>query len=110
MKDFLGQPITPGCWLVASGRGNRHAEYGMILYEVMSLTDAKKVKARRLTSHFSTKWEVQVSNLTIKEPTKYVVISPPEEAKTLFHNIVAGAASQKDKDRAAKWIHGQQVF
>lgn len=49
MKDFIGQEITPGCFVAYPGGGNAKAEYGLILYRITAIdSEKKKFKAQRL--------------------------------------------------------------
>jgi hypothetical protein len=53
-KDFIGNPITEGCFCAYPGAGNVKAEYGMILYKIVGFDYVKKkVKAVRLFADYA---------------------------------------------------------
>lgn len=112
VKDFIGQPLTVGGFVVSGGKGNTAAEYGMILHEVVTL--APKVKLLRLTVSYPVgqgKTEATTRVVTVENMQKYVVVSPPQAVLDLFYAAKAGTASQAQQTLVGKWVHGQtQVF
>ena len=109
MTDFIGQPITPGCWVAMGGAGNRAAEYGMILYWVEEVT-AKGIRAGRLVVDYNNPGRAAKATVrysTLKKGTKVVVVQPKQAVTSLFSRIEDGTATQKDHELVGTWIHGQ---
>ena len=106
--DFIGQEITPGCWVAGGGGGNRTAEYGMILYLVREVEP--KLKVSRLTLDYSDakKAVAKVRKLTITKGTKVVVVNPDMGLIDLFRRVEIGTASQQDHEFVGDWLHGQK--
>lgn len=113
IKDFLGQPITVGCFVASGGKGNTVTEYGMILHKVVAVEP--KLKLQRLTvdypRHTVESTVASARTATGENPQKYVVVQPPQAAIDLFEAVVAGTATRKQQITVGKWVHGQtQVF
>ena len=109
-KDFLGNPIMIGTWLVYPGAGNRKAEYGLLLSRVIDISD--KIKAERLDPEYHSN-TIKVKKFTIRNINKYVVVTPPVDVQNLFNNAVNQTLSQSDIGMVGKWVHGakhQRVF
>lgn len=109
-KDFLGQPITVGCFVASGGKGNVACEYGMILHRVLAVTP--KLKLQRLAvkypNHTVESARTAVRATTAENPLKYVVVQPPQAAIELFEAVVAGTANRDQCVAVGKWLHGQQ--
>jgi|SaaInlLV_10m_DNA_2_1039722.scaffolds.fasta_scaffold01325_5 hypothetical protein len=106
--DFLGQPFTEGGWIAATGKGNSHAEYGMILYQITEILP-DKLKARRLrVSYKDRKPSVTVGNVRVSNPNKYIVVHPPAQVTDLFQRAVDSVLTDADCTLIGKWIHGME--
>lgn len=113
VKDFIGQPITVGCYVASGGKGNTTTEYGMILHKVVAV--GPKLKLQRLTVDYprSTVESTVASarTATVENSQKYVVVQPPQAAIDLFEAVVAGTATKSQQITVGRWVHGQtQVF
>jgi hypothetical protein len=109
LRDFIGQPITEGCWLAGGARGNVSAEYGMILYQVIAV--APKVKVRRLkVSYPNGAICVTTETSVLANLNKYVVIEPPKPVIDLFTRALMCAISTDEYQFIAQWIHGTTVL
>ncbi len=113
VKDFLGNEISVGTWLVCGAGGNTACEYGMILLKVVQTKPT--LRATRLTASYPDHKNAVASHRTVNitNTNKYVVVDPPDAAKELFERIVedASAAPQKDHAKVGKWVHGKdKVF
>jgi len=96
--DFLGVPYKIGDYVASGGAGNGRAEYGMILYRVVSLKP--KLKLVRLAmsypTHSAEETVVRQSGwVTVQNTNKYVIVQPPPAVTALFeraisHNIFSG--------------------
>jgi hypothetical protein len=107
VRDFLGTPINPRCWVAVGGTGNRNAEYGMILHRVLGTEDGKIQTLRLRVDYHTGKAVVEAKKVTITKGTKVVVVKPPEKVVALFDRIERSDATQKDFDLVGKWLHGQ---
>lgn len=98
MKDFLGQTLEQGDFLVYPGSGNGKAEYGLILYRVLSVKP-DSIRAERLQVSYRPDVAVRKAS-TIKSGTKIVKIFPPPAM------IKAFDAPEKNFEVVSEWVHG----
>jgi hypothetical protein len=107
-RDFMGQLYGVGDFVAAGGRGNVSAEYGMILYEVLEVEP--KLKLRRLTikypAHTMESAVVGWHKVTVKNPNKYVKVTPLRHVEDLFHRAVQGDLRGGEAQMIGRWIHG----
>jgi hypothetical protein len=101
-RDFLGQKILAGDFLVYPGGGNRKAEYGLILLKVLALNPNGSLKVERLDPYYGKK-EILRKTSTIQTLTKVTKIQPHPIMVDIFEN-----AEKKSGlfDLVAKWVHG----
>ena len=106
MKDFLGNPITVGSFVVVGGKGNVRAEYGMILHRVYKVTGDKAGTERLEVKYPKQKPVVTLRKTTISNPNAAVVITPTPEAVDLFEKAEAGTLTDADSALIGHWVHG----
>jgi hypothetical protein len=102
MKDYLGQTLKAGDFIIYPGSGNRQAEYGLILYKILEVKkDALSVE--RLDANYSSKSIVRKKS-TLKSSTKIVKAVPPQSMVDLFNN------PDSNFRVVANWIHGRTII
>lgn len=113
MRDFLGNEITPGCWLAFPGAGNKSNEHGLILLWVERVTNSR-VYIRRLTSRntYDRSTHQRAQKASIKETyicntQKCVVVQPPENVKALFALTAANELTFDQQYQIGQWLTGQ---
>jgi hypothetical protein len=111
-KDFLGQELHVGDWVVRGGRGNKAAEYGMVLARITHV-DESSLRGARLEVRYDHskghKAHVRVRTLVITNPNTVCRIADPgDAAKALFEKAVDDpeSLSEQEIDVAEKWLHG----
>jgi hypothetical protein len=108
IRDFMGNELSVGDFVVAGGSGNSKAEYGMILYRVEDTSG--KLKLRRLTVSYPTanasNTVVESRLITVENTNRYARIFPAEHVIDLFARAVNGTLTQNERTLVGKWIHG----
>ena len=110
MKDFIGNEFKIGDYVAAGGKGNSSAEYGMILFRVVSVSP--RLQLLRLTVQYPTYSTTNIvigpHKITATNLNRYVVIQPPANVIDLFERAVAGEANltPDEKKLLGQWIHG----
>jgi hypothetical protein len=103
--DFIGNEFSIGSYVARSGGGNNEGLYSMLLYKVEEISLKKeKLKVTRLNYHYTG----VISKLTTwVDPSKYVVVNPPQEAINMFEYILTtpGVLGSDDKDLSLKVCH-----
>lgn len=111
MKDFLGQDLKIGDYIVLQGAGNRSAEYGLLLYQIIGFGD-RTVQAERLSVSYiwynpdgnrrkTAKVVVEKKKGILKKRSKLVKVNPPQGMIKVFQN------PQEYAELVGKWVHGQ---
>lgn len=134
MKDYLGQKIQAGDFIVYPGSGNRKAEYGMILYKVSEIK-GDKIKATRIEIHYNDAslpinpkyitdgiiysesyhedYRIMIGFLssTLSSPMKIVKVTReiPIGISLIFHKQPEAFNYNSAKDFAS-WIHGSKCL
>lgn len=109
MHDFLGNEFKIGNYVVAGGAGNTKAEYGMILYKVISVQPT--IRLKRLDVRYcddDLTVCIHSTKVTIQNPNKYLQIEPSEKMKDLFERALVDRLSCDEREAIANWIHGAQ--
>lgn len=110
MKDFLGQKLEIGDYIVLQGAGNRSAEYGLLLYQIVGF--GKSVQAERLSVDYiwydknrvrldKVEIVVKKKKASLKKRSKIVKVNPPQGMVKVFQN------PQEHAELIGKWVHGQ---
>lgn len=105
MKDFFGQQLEVGDWVVKGGGGNRDCEYGMILHLVTKVTD-KSISTERLSISYNPK-KVKLIKTNIRNGNKCVLVEPPPGIPELFERARTNTSPQLEINFCAKWVHGK---
>lgn len=108
MKDFIGNEITPGCFLARGGAGNGAGEYGMIAYHVLAIKNGK-LSVERLTVEYpqhKAPGEISLRKATISNSNAVVIITPTFEILQLFEDARSNKLSETDRYLVGKWLHG----
>lgn len=111
MKDFIGNAITPGCFLARGGKGNSACEYGMIAYRVVAIKNGK-LTVERLTVDYpkhQAPGEINLRKSTISNPNAVVVITPTPKILQLFEDAGLNNLSVEDRHLVGAWIHGTEI-
>lgn len=112
VRDFLGQYIWAGEYVAYPGKGNRSAEYGMILMRVRSVEDDPeytghgKVVCDRLDTDYEGR--AYIKKVTITNTNKLVIIPSGNirnEIVNWFHKI---DFTEEESSRIHQWLHGQK--
>lgn len=110
MKDFIGNEITPGCFLARGAKGNSAAEYGMIAYHVLAIKNGK-LSVERLTvdyPKYKAPGEITLRKSTISNPNAVVIITPTPKILQLFEDAKFNRMSEADRHLVGTWIHGPE--
>ena len=113
-KDFLGNEITPGCWLAFPGTGNKSDEHGLLLFWVDRIA-GERIYVHRLEAKMKYSLageqgvQVQVVSKYITNAQKCVVINPPEEMKRLFALTTAGLLPPDMNEKIEQWLLGHEA-
>jgi len=102
MRDFIGNEIRGGDYIVYPGGGNAKCEYGLIL---MRVTDVVKgaVKAERLRVSYNGKHaEARMTKVTLKSPTKLVRVEPRRGVRNVFNHF------DRHDELVGQWVHGNK--
>ena len=113
MKDYLGQTLYPGDYVIKGGKGNKAAEYGMILHRITKITD-DLIKTERMDVKYDLvkkRPQIKLKKVSIHSGTKCAFVRPADEIKFLFDKVRDQSYNQQEADLIAKWIHGvKQVW
>lgn len=108
MKDFIGNEITPGCYIAKGGKGNGPGEYGMIAYKVGEVKN-NKIFAKRLSIRYPSPGVVTLVKTTISNPNSVLIFQPPPKVLKLFIDADAGTLLVEDRLLVGKWLHGPEL-
>lgn len=104
VRDFLGQELHQGDFVVYPGGGNTKCEYGLLLLWILEVAD-ESIKVVRLDPNHQKKM-IEAKKSTIKAFTKVVKVQPPKRMIEVFHQAWEGDGT-KYYQLVSSWVHGR---